>query len=719
MEELTVAGAAVNQTPLDWQGNRERILCAIEHARTAGVHVLCFPELCISGYGCEDAFHSESVPALAWENLQRIRPHTQGLVVALGLPVIHRQRLYNAVALLVNGALAGVNAKTALAGYGVHYEPRWFQAWPVGTWSQMEHGGPPIGDLEYACGPLRIAFEICEEAWAGRPSTPSSASRQADLVLNPSASPFCFEKIDTLRAIVLEASRRRQAGYVFCNLLGNEAGRLIFDGAVWIASAGKLLAEGKRFALQDHALCLARMELGPNRMERLRLNRPIPAAQPQHFGRMELLPEAAARWGFPTEGDTSSTIDVPAAAAPASPDWHIDASGVVQVPFAFPQEVLDHVAPAHTVPHSTAPHSSAPADRKDEFLLALTLGLWDYLRKSGAHGFAISLSGGSDSSTVLVLCAAMAHRALQELGTEGVLRALKQIPQLPQVLASGKSDLPRSLVRFLVRTAYQACAQSSSVSRHAAAQMAQAMGAQHVELELQPLVDAYEALAQNALGRTLSWETDDLARQNIQARVRSPSIWLLANVEQRLLLCTSNRSEAGVGYATMDGDTSGGLAPLAGVEKSFLREWLRTLETQAIAGWGPVPDLAAVNAQSPSAELRPASARQEDERDLMPYPLLDAIERAAVQGRMAPLAIWRKLLREPPAGSFSPEDLARCVERFFRLWSRSQWKRERLPVSFHLDKENIDPRSWYRFPVLNGAYACELRALSQAAGLDA
>ncbi len=72
------------------------------------------------------------------------------------------------------------------------------------------------------------------------------------------------------------------------------------------------------------------------------------------------------------------------------------------------------------------------------------------------------------------------------------------------------------------------------------------------------------------MDRKLTWQTDDIALQNIQARVRAPSVWMIANIYNALLLSTSNRSEAAVGYATMDGDTSGGLSPIAGIDKHFL-----------------------------------------------------------------------------------------------------------------------------------------------------
>jgi NAD+ synthase (glutamine-hydrolysing) len=198
--------------------------------------------------------------------------------------------------------------------------------------------------------------------------------------------------------------------------------------------------------------------------------------------------------------------------------------------------------------------------------------------------------------------------------------------------------------------------------------------------------------------------------------VRSPGIWLLANALGFLLLTTSNRSEVGVGYATMDGDTSGGLAPIAGANKTFLRQWLERLEREPCAGMEALPVLAAVNRQAPTAELRPLSAGQQDERDLMPYPILDAIERAAIRDRMSPVEVWRHLLTAPGLGAaLAPRQAADHVARFFRLWSGSQWKRERLAPSFHLDDENLDPRTWCRFPILQGGYETELAELERAA----
>lgn len=103
MNLLAVAAAVLNQTPLDWDGNKQRILTAIAAARGQAASVLCLPELCISGYGCEDAFHSAATHRMAWQVLQEILPATEGMIVSLGLPVFHQNALFNTACLVVNG----------------------------------------------------------------------------------------------------------------------------------------------------------------------------------------------------------------------------------------------------------------------------------------------------------------------------------------------------------------------------------------------------------------------------------------------------------------------------------------------------------------------------------------------------------------------------------------------------------------------------------------
>jgi NAD+ synthase (glutamine-hydrolysing) len=289
------------------------------------------------------------------------------------------------------------------------------------------------------------------------------------------------------------------------------------------------------------------------------------------------------------------------------------------------------------------------------------------------------------------------------IGREAWLKKLSYIP--------GLADLqePKQVVGRLLTCAYQATRNSGTVTRHAARTVAEAIGAEYLEFDIDSVVQEYIKIVSGAIGRPLTWERDDVALQNIQARVRSPSVWLLANLRNALLLSTSNRSEAAVGYATMDGDTSGGLAPIAGIDKAFLRHWLRWMQAEGPLGVGPLEALAPVNDQQPTAELRPPAAKQTDEDDLMPYDLLDAIERAFIRDKRPPRDVLQIL--EVDFRQYDRRQLLIWIERFFRLWCRNQWKRERYAPSFHLDDENLDPKTWCRFPILSGGYQRELAEL--------
>lgn len=665
MKLIKLGAVVLNQVPLDWTGNQRRIKEAIAAARDAGVSVLCLPELCITGYGCEDAFLSANTVNRAWHGLQVLLPDTKGLVVSIGLPVLHQNGIFNCACLAVDGRIVGLTAKRFLAGDGIHYEPRWFKPWPPGIrdeFTSPEGTAIPIGDLHFDVGNVRIGFEICEDAWVANRPGATLALHGIDLILNPSASHFAFGKLEVRKRFALEGSRAFGVSYVYSNLLGNESGRAIYDGGALIASGGKLLAVGPRFSFADYQLTSAIIDLDLTRMNQAR---------------------------------TTSF----------KPDLACDNPLRVSASFDWPSSKPDSNRGATLPPPAW---ENGPSLKEEEFLRAEALALFDYLRKSRSLGFVVSLSGGADSSAVACLVSLSLEMALAELGVEGLRQKLAHIRTLPTEFSA------QSLTHALLTTAYQATANSGKVTRTAAQSVASAIGAKHLELEVEEIHQGYLRAVATALGRKLDWQHDDLALQNIQARVRSPGIWMIANVNNALLLATSNRSEAAVGYATMDGDTSGGLSPIAGIDKAFLRQWLRWMETKGPEGLHNIPALAAVNQQAPTAELRPADRHQTDEDDLMPYDVLDAIERAAIRDKQGPLEAFELMQTQFPAHSV--QQLGVWVERFFQLWCRNQWKRERYAPSFHLDDENLDPKTWCRFPILSGGFETELAELRDRIG---
>lgn len=611
MRKLKIGGATVNQIPFDWKNNSANILEAIQEAIKQNIKILCLPELCITGYGCEDLFLSDWLSERAWKELIYIKEFCAGITITVGLPIRMKGITYNGACVISNKRILGITLKQNLARDGVHYEPRWFDPWIPNEVTEIVREGERIavGDIIYEVDGIRFGFEICEDAWRKdkRPGY-RLCEKGVDLILNPSASHFAMMK-SLLREqeIVMDGSAAFKCVYIFSNLLGNEAGRMIYDGDIIIGQLGKLVAVNKRLSFRNYNLL------------------------------------------------------------------------ATEIDFDDPTKTISLV-------------SSDIKDKNEELTQAVALGLFDYLRKSQAKGFVLSLSGGADSSSCAIMVAEMVRRASKELGIEKFNQVLK---------LKNSNGSWQSSVGQLFTCAYQGTRNSSSETFQAAEQLAQSIGAEFHHWKIDDEVNSYTEKIENALDRKLNWETDDITLQNIQARARSPIIWMLANIKGAVLLTTSNRSEGDVGYATMDGDTSGSFAPIAGLSKIFLLQWLRWAEKKLNHS-----GLQAVNNLQPTAELRPLERHQTDESDLMPYHVLVEIERHAIQDRKSPVEVFNAM-----KGVCEPAQLKIHIKKFFKLWAANQWKRERLAPSLHLDDLNVDPRTWCRFPILSSGFSEELGKL--------
>jgi NAD+ synthase (glutamine-hydrolysing) len=648
MPIVRVAGATLNQTPLDFHGNKERIINVLQKARADAVDLICLPELCITGYGCEDAFFSMYTVRAAEAALKELLAATHGMAVILGLPHFHAGALYNCAVMVQDGRILGLNAKRVLPREGVHYEPRWFRPWSFKhvTTTMICGYSVPMGDVHYRLGDVGVAVEICEEAWDSAPASEDHAAA-VDIIVNPSASHFAIGKYKKREQLVANSSRSLNVHYVYSNLLGCEAGRSIYDGGVLIAAAGRIAVRGARFGFHDGDVTWRDVGTDTARVAKLK-GQPVKESYQEPRMPVEIT-------GSPLKERSSATVDPPLDAA-------IGAGGFAD-------------------------------DANEEFLAAEMLGLFDYLRKTKAKGFVLSLSGGCDSAVCAVLVAQMLAEALKCLGPEALQQRLG-LDFTPQM------QTPRELVARLLTCVYQATKNSSSVTKDAAESLAKALGASFHRVNVEPLVGAYTQLAEGVAGRTFTWQADDLTLQNIQSRSRAPLIWMIANAKEALLITTANRSEAAVGYATMDGDTAGGLAPIAGVDKVFLQQWLEFAQKRCRFGFGPTPQLEAVRAQIPTAELRPVP--QTDEADLMPYPVLSCLERCLARDFLSPQDTLTVLKSEFTA--VAEADLKAYLAKFYGLWARSQWKRERLAPSFYLADPSVDSRTACRYPIFSAPW---------------
>lgn len=604
-----IGAVSLNQTPLAWDQNTKNIIDAIELAKKQAVKLLCFPELSITGYGCEDLFLSDWLYETTWTELEKIIDNTDNIAIIVGLPILFNGKRYNCACVIENKKILGFYAKNHLANEGVHYETRWFTSWNFEKEAILKDEYP-IGKPIYNIQGYKIGIEICEDAW--RKERPADNYGQVDFIFNPSASHFAFEKTKIRQDIVQQSSINYNCTYVYANLLGNEAGRMVYDGEILIAKKGDFYQQNTRFSYQNINLI--------------------------------------------THNFTESS----------------------------PIELNDF-------------------SKNEEFPKAVGLALFDYLRKSWSKSFILSLSGGADSSACAVLVAYMVRTAIQELGIElfnTKINLTFSIEEIQELKNKSIENQAKQACNKLLITAYQGTSNSSEDTFDSAKGLADSLGATFYHWLIDEEVKSYSEKIEKVLDTKLTWEKHDIALQNIQARSRSPIIWMLTNIVGGLLITTSNRSEGDVGYATMDGDTSGSIAPISAVEKDFICKWLIWAEKEL-----NFKGLHYVNSLSPSAELRPQDQKQTDEVDLMPYWILAEIERYGIRDRKSPKEIVELLVNEH---SILLENAQKYVKKFFTLWARNQWKRERIAPAFHLDDFNVDPKTWCRFPILSGGFKREL-----------
>ena len=686
-----VAIATLNQTVGDWRGNRKRILDAAQEAEQRGAKLLLCPELCISGYSLLDRVYRASTLTYSFDSLVQIAEASKDLdlILCVGLPICLRTVLYNAVAVVAQGQIWGFSCKSHLAHGDCEYEERYYAAWPQGhveDWEAPDGKTYPVGALLFndervGC----FAFEICEDAFRSEHPSGKSTLAGAELILNPSASWFSMGKHTWRRDLIKQRSREGLCAYLYASLLGTDNTRLIFDGAGLICAEGELLAEADRLRI-DREINVADAWIDLGSLRRSRRETGSWRRQASQVSQVNQVSQV-------------SQVNQVRLGAWASADVHLvsEANQVNQVTIAISPDYLPKTAT------STEPSLDWWVSEKYlgnnqeikpnelallELELVLCLGLHDYLRKAHINAVALALSGGRDSAMVALLVYRVWRYRYPHLSHEELQAKLNQ--------------------HF--HCAYLATDNSGLATQTAAQALAKELGARFYDLNIQEALQAHHSLISTALGRPLSWDNpvDDITLQNVQARLRGSAIWMLANNHKALLLATSNKSECAVGYTTMDGDTSGGLSPIADVPKSLISLWLNWARQRY-----QLESLDLINGLEPSAELRPQTEgeAQTDEADLMPFEILDQLMYGFIELALSPLELFQRYWPIWQDRYQNPEELQAHIVKFVRLFCFSQWKRERFAVSFRIMNYDLDPKGGGRYPVIQAPFTEELEAL--------
>ena len=242
----------------DPEYNGEEVCRKLEEAYGRGAKIIVFPELCLTGYTCEDLFHQEILLEGARKALGRVKETTAGkdALVFVGLPITRDGKLYNVAAVLQDGRILGMVPKANIPVYGEFYEGRHFAEGNRRTVDfELDGEHIPFGtDMLFACRnmpELVVGCEICEDLWVAYPPGTDHALKGATVMVNLSASNETVGKDEYRELLVKSASARLLCGYVYASAGEGESTQdLVFGGHNMIAENGTVLSQAKRFAGQ-------------------------------------------------------------------------------------------------------------------------------------------------------------------------------------------------------------------------------------------------------------------------------------------------------------------------------------------------------------------------------------------------------------------------------------------------------------------------------------
>jgi len=255
---IKVAAAVPAVRVADVDFNVEEIEKLIAMAEGEDVELLCFPELCVTGYCCQDLFKEQLLTAKAEEGLMRLLEFTRKLNVisVVGLPVQAGGLLLNCAAVIQGGCLLGLVPKTYLPNYAEFYEKRWFASAQDLNDTHLYLAGSPVvlssaPKVFQTADGVKFGVEICEDVWAPVPPSNHLTMAGAEIILNLSATDELIGKHRYLRSLVAQQSARTMSGYVYCSCgFGESTQDVVYGGNAMVFENGILLVEGERFSFQ-------------------------------------------------------------------------------------------------------------------------------------------------------------------------------------------------------------------------------------------------------------------------------------------------------------------------------------------------------------------------------------------------------------------------------------------------------------------------------------
>ena len=639
---IKVAAAIPGVRVADVEYNVEQIESLVTEAEGRGAELVAFPELCLTGYTCQDLFRQQLLLDKAEEGLLMLLDYTRKLdvIVVVGLPVRIGSLLYNCAAVVQHGTLLGLVPKTYLPNYNEFYEKRWFASAADLAPQDIYLAGSPVHitpepQLFRTSDGACFGIEICEDVWAPTPPSNQLALAGADIIVNLSATDELIGKHRYLCSLLAQQSARMMCGYVYSSCgFGESTQDVVYGGNAIIYENGCLLTEAERFTTEPQ------LRVQQIDVERLRAERQ---------NNTTFRTAASASAGFAAGASAVS------GAQGAATVRLIDCKPAQQRTFEFIRDIN---------PHPFIPAEQDMRAACEEILNIQTMGLCKRLDHTHCYKAVIGISGGLDSTLALLVTV----RAFDRLGLsrEGIVG----------ITMPGFGTTDRTYQNAL--------------------QLMSALGITQREISIAKAVEQHF----QDIGHPM--DNHNVTYENSQARERTQILMDVANQVGGMVIGTGDLSELALGWCTYNGDHMSMYAVNSGVPKTLVQHLIRYIsEEERAKGEKFAAALDDIVDTPISPELTPADTDgniQQKTEDLVgPYELHDFFLYYVMRFGFRPQKVF-VLAQKAFNGKYDDETIKHWLSTFCRRFFNQQFKRSCLPDGPKVGSVSLSPRGDWRMP---------------------
>ena len=635
---IKVAACTPEIQVADVDFNVDKIISQLEKCREEGVKVAVFPELCITGYTCQDLFFQNALLDKAMEGVVKIAKTTadSDMLVAVGVPVRANGKLYNCAAVIQDGEVRAFVPKTHLPNYNEFYEARHFAPYrgecaaiDLREYGQLEFI-PPMEQTVFVCEEipeLVVGFELCEDLWVADPVSNYLAKAGATLICNLSASDEVIGKDSYRRQLVSNQSARLVAGYIYCSAGDGESTQdMVFSGHNIIAENGSILAESRLF---ENGITISEIDFKKLAFERRKIS-----TYP-----------ASAEWDYSSKDS-----------------GFLDKDNISRERFS-----LEMGETALTRKFAKTPFiPSNQAERNERCHLILQMqshGLMKRIAHTHSKTVVIGISGGLDSTLALLVCV-MAMDLLKRPHTDIVAVTMP-------------------------------CFGTTKRTRSNAEILCDALGVTFRE------VDISKAVLQHFEDIGHDYNDHSVVFENGQARERTKVLMNIANQVSGMVVGTGDLSELALGWATYNGDHMSMYGVNASIPKTLVRHIVQyygdTCTSDTLRNV-----LYDILDTPVSPELLPTDESgtemtQKTEDLVGPYELHDFFLYYGIRWGFEPSKV-KRLAKYAFEGDYPDEVIDKWLKTFYRRFFSQQFKRSCLPDGAKIGSVTLSPRGDWRMP---------------------